>query len=92
MFEDLLGGSVFDQPTGAIPYPEDCNTIGDPPRLGEIVGYGDHGVAILQADDEVFYDGTGDRVECTAGLVEKDDFRGQCEGAGDTQPLLLTAG
>src|SRR6266511_1421957 len=75
--EDLVGVVVFDEPTVAYPGVVDVG--------GEERGaVGDPGRLLHVVG--------GDRVEGGAGFVHEDDFRAYGDGAGNAQPLLLSAG
>src|SRR6195952_1734166 len=86
--EDLAGLVEFDQLTEI----HEGGLVRDPRGLLHVVGDDGDRVVLRQFLDQFLDLGRRDRIQRRARLVEKDHFRPDRDGAGDAQPLLLSAG
>src|SRR3981081_204957 len=86
--EDLAGLVEFDQLTEI----HEGGLVRDPRGLLHVVGDAGDRVVLRQFLDQFLDLGGRNRVERRAWLVEQNDLGPNGDGAGDTKPLLLTAG
>src|SRR5271155_5812938 len=69
---------------------EEGHAGANPRRLLHVVRDQDHGIVVLELDDELFDLGGGTGVQGRSWLVQQEDLRPNGESPGDAQSLLLT--
>src|SRR5207248_5217080 len=85
--EDLAGLPELDQ----LAQVEEGGALRNARRLLHVVGEDHDREALAQLVDQFLDLGRRDRVERGGGFVKQQDFGPHCDGACDTQSLLLTA-
>ena len=82
----------FFAPFPKFSFVEEEDLVADTLRFREVVGHDNHAVSFFEILKELCYVQGGKAVSGRTGLIQKENFRLNAKGAGDTKPLGLPSG
>ena len=88
--EEIGARTALHDLSGPVPHREADEGIGQPAGLAEVVGDEDHGAPLAQTQHELLDGLGGPRVQRAGGFVEEQHLGPAGEGAGKSEPLLLS--